>query len=311
MALPTAPLPPPRPDSAVALAHSARARQISDWQLVLAAAGIPCAVQRESAGATLWVPAEVAERAAFELQQYSRENRGWPRPEELPEVLSEGSLGVVLWVLTLFVADRLASHQAFGHDWYAAGRSLAGAVQDGEIWRAATALVLHADLFHLLGNVAFGALFVGLASQVLGTGLALTATFAAGFLGNLANAWIQGAQHASIGASTAVFGALGVLIGHRARHRRRDSAGGLRWIPIAAGISLVLWLGVGESESTPDQSSRVDILAHILGFAAGGLLGVLRGSFDGWRPGRAQQVALGLATAALLAGAWSLALGRS
>jgi hypothetical protein len=164
MALPTAPLPPPRPDGAVALARSARAKQLRDWQLVLAAAGIPCAVQGDGAGATLYVPSELAERAAFELEQFGRENRGWPRAEELPEVLSEGSLGVVLWVAALLVADRLATLSAFGLDWYGSGRSLAGAVQDGEIWRAATALTLHADLFHLLGNVAFGALFVGLAS---------------------------------------------------------------------------------------------------------------------------------------------------
>lgn len=300
--------PSPRPDGAVAIAHSARARQVGEWQLVLAAAGIPCAVTRDGGGATLLVPAQAAERAAFELEQYARENRGWPRPEELPEVLTEGSLGVVLWALTLLVADRLVARGAFGHDWYAAGRSLAGTVQDGEIWRAATALTLHSDLFHLLGNVAFGALFVGLASQVLGTGLTLCATFAAGFLGNLANAWIQGPLHASIGASTAVFGALGVLIGHRARHRRRGAGRGLRWVPIAAGICLALWLGVGESESTPERGSRVDILAHVLGFLAGGWLGVLRASFPGWQPGPAQQIALGLAAAAALAGSWFLAL---
>jgi membrane associated rhomboid family serine protease len=308
MALPTVPPPPPRPDGAVALARSSRARQIGDWQLVLAAANIPCAVQRDAAGATLLVPAEVAERAAWELEQFARENRGWPRAEELPEVLTEGSLGVALWVLALLLLDRLVAHQAFGHDWYAQGRSLSSAVREGELWRAATALTLHADLFHLLGNVIFGALFVGLASQVLGTGLALAATVAAGFLGNLANAWIQSPQHASIGASTAVFGALGVLIGHRARHRRREARGGLRWIPIAAGICLALWLGVGESEGQPQRDSRVDVLAHVLGFGAGALLGIARASLTSWRPGRIQQFALGLCAALALAFAWSLAL---
>ncbi|HVS17216.1 MAG TPA: rhomboid family intramembrane serine protease [Planctomycetota bacterium] len=298
-----------RPDGAVAIAQSARQRQLADWQLVLAAAGIPCAVQRQGALATLFVPAEAAERASAELADFARENRGWPRPEELPEVLSEGSLGVVVWVLALLVADRMAVLGAFGHDWYAAGRSLARAVQGGELWRAATALTLHADLFHLLGNVAFGALFVGLASQVLGTGLALAATFCAGFLGNLINAWVQDPAHGSIGASTAVFGALGVLIGHRARHRRANQRGGLRWIPIAAGVSLGLWLGVGESGPTPEQGSRIDILAHVFGFLAGIGLGVLRAGLTGWQPGRAQQLALGLGTAGLLVGAWALALG--
>lgn len=302
------PAPPPRPDGAVAIAQSARPRQVGDWQLVLAAAGIQSAVQRQGAVATLFVPAEAAERAVAELAAFGRENRGWPRPEELPEVLGEGSLGVVVWVLVLLVADRLAMLGAFGHDWYAAGRSLARAVTEGEVWRAATALTLHADLFHLLGNVAFGALFVGLACQVLGTGLALASTFAAGVLGNLINAWVQDPHHASIGASTAVFGALGVLIGHRALHRGARARGGRRWIPVAAGICLGLWLGVGESGPTPEQGSRIDILAHVFGFLAGMGLGFLRASLPQWHPGRAQQLALGLASGILLAAAWWVAL---
>ena len=66
--------------------------------------------------------------------------RTYAPPRHLGEVLGEGSLSVVLWALALLIADRLAVLRAFGHDWYAEGRSLAAAVLGGEPYRAATAL---------------------------------------------------------------------------------------------------------------------------------------------------------------------------
>jgi len=307
-----APLTPPAapgdlpPGTPVELARTTRKRQARDWQLVLMAAGLPFAIQPQGASTVLVVPAEVALRARRELELYEEENRGWPRATELPEVLTAGSLSVVVWSAVLIVADWMARYHAFGRDWREAGRSAADLVRGGEWWRTVTALTLHGGLFHLAGNVVFGALFVGLASQVLGTGLALAATLFAGALGNLANAWVQDPTHASIGASTAVFGALGVLVGYRARHRTRGRS--VRWVPIAAGYMLLLWLGVGDSEPRPGAPHRVDVFAHLLGFLAGGALGAVRAWVEGWRPGRRQQVALGLAAGALLVLAWSLAL---
>jgi len=307
--LPTpAPLDPSElpPGTPLEVARTRRKRQARDWQLVLMAAGVPHGIQQIDGATVLVVPAEAAQRAHRELELFEEENRGWPRAGELPEVLTEGSLAVVVWSVVLIVADQLARYDAFGRDWRAAGRSAADLVRDGEWWRSVTALTLHGGLFHLAGNVVFGALFVGLASQVLGTGLALAATICAGALGNLANAWLQDPSHASIGASTAVFGALGILVGYRARHRTRGR--GVRWVPIAAGFMLLLWLGVGDSEPRPGAPHRVDVFAHVLGFLSGGVLGALRAGAHTWRPGPRQQIALGLAAGALLALAWALAL---
>jgi membrane associated rhomboid family serine protease len=305
---PPAPLPPGDlpPGTPVELARTRRKRQARDWQLVLMAAGIPFVPQPVDGATVLAVPIELLERARRELELFEEENRGWPRAAELPEVLTEGSLAVAVWSLALIFLDQLARYGAGGHDWRAAGRSAASLVREGELWRTVTALTLHGGLFHLAGNVVFGALFVGLASQVLGTGLALAATLFAGALGNLANAWVQDPTHASIGASTAVFGALGVLVGYRARHRTHGR--GVRWVPIAAGFMLLLWLGVGDPEPRPGETHRVDVFAHLLGFLAGGALGMLRAGAHAWRPGRRQQIALGLGAGALLALSWSLAL---
>ncbi len=294
-----------RPDqAAVVVARTRRARQARDWQLVLSAAELPHQLIEQSGEAALFVPREMFERAARELELYEQENRGWPRADELPEVLTQGSLGVAAWAATLLLVDQLARHGALGHDWFAAGRSAAPAVRTGEWWRAITALTLHADLHHLLGNIAFGALFVGLASQVLGTGTALLATLAAGAIGNLANAWIQDAGHASIGASTAVFGALGILVGHRALHRPKSARGrSRRWIPILAGAFLLAYLGSG---GATEDAPRIDVTAHVLGFAAGGLVGVSWSRRS--EPGSRVQLALGSAAGLALALAWMLAL---
>lgn len=293
------------PGTPIEVARTSRRRKLRDWQLVLYAAGIEHAVRDAGAEAVLFVPAEQALRARRELEQYEEENRGWPRAEELPEVLSAGSLAVGLWTCLLIAADQLARYDAFGRDWQSLGRSEAVAVRGGEWWRAFTALTLHDGLFHLAGNVLFGALFVGLASQVLGTGLAFAATLAAGVLGNLANAWLRDGLHASLGASTAVFGALGVLVGHRALHRLRGRR--VRMLPLAAGALLLLWLGVGSSEADPNAGGRIDVLAHVLGFAAGAVLGALRALVP-WEPTRGQQLALGVLSGALIVLAWWLAL---
>ena len=289
----------------VEIARTARRRKLHDWQLVLFAANIPHLAQDSGAEGVLLVPVEQAVRARRELEQYEHENRGWPRADELPEVLTAGSLAVGLWAGVLILADQLARNDAFGRDWRALGRSDAVQVRGGEWWRAFTALTLHDDFYHLAGNVVFGAVFVGLASQVLGTGLAFAATLAAGVLGNLANAWLHGGAHASIGASTAVFGALGVLVGHRALHRLRGRRA--RWLPLLAGMGLLLWLGVGSSERDTSSGERIDVLAHVLGFLAGGVLGALRALVP-WQPARAQQILLGLLSGAFLVLAWTLAL---
>jgi membrane associated rhomboid family serine protease len=289
----------------IEIARTARRRKLHDWQLVLFAAGIPHLARDSGAEGVLFVPAEQAMRARRELEQYEDENRGWPRADELPEVLTAGSLAVCLWAGVLILADQLARNDAFGRDWRALGRSDAVAVRGGEWWRAFTALTLHEDFYHLAGNVVFGAVFIGLASQVLGTGLAFAATLAAGVLGNLANAWLHGGAHASIGASTAVFGALGVLVGHRALHRIRGRRA--RWLPLLAGAMLLLWLGVGSSERDTSSGERIDVLAHVLGFLAGGVLGALRALVP-WQPSRGQQILLGLLSGALLVLAWTLAL---
>ena len=85
------------------------------------------------------------------------------------------------------------------------------------------------DLFHyLIGTVSLGAIALDLAAYLLFGGLftallsaeikparALSLTLLSGALGNLLNALLADPSHASLGASTAVFGALGLLVATR------------------------------------------------------------------------------------------------
>ena len=94
----------------------------------------------------------------------------------------------------------------------------------GEWWRAVTALTVHRELDHLGGNLAFGAFFGYFVGRYLGSGVGWLAVLLAASGANALNAWVQSPAHRSIGASTAVFAALGMLVtytwrrGYLARH---------------------------------------------------------------------------------------------
>jgi rhomboid protease GluP len=121
----------------------------------------------------------------------------------------------------------------------------AGRVTSGEWWRTVTALTLHVDLAHLGANLVFGALFGLLAGQALGGGVAWLLIVMAGALGNFANAWLQLPEHISIGASTAVFSALGLIVVHAVRPDAASREPVRRWSPVVGGVLLLAFLGVG------------------------------------------------------------------
>src|SRR5207253_8132371 len=91
--------------------------------------------------------------------------------------------------------------------WARVGAADAARVLHGEPWRAVTALTLHADAAHLLGNVVSCAVFVTALARLVGVGVAGFAVLVAGTIGNLLAAALRRAGHTSVGASTAIFGA--------------------------------------------------------------------------------------------------------
>jgi membrane associated rhomboid family serine protease len=279
--------------------------RVREYGLVLQAMQIPHAVERGSPDSVLFVPPERADGAREQLALYDRENRGWPRAEDLPEVLGESAAGVAAWFGVLLVFYALERNRAFGLNWWDGGKSVAVLIQDGEWWRAVTSLTLHDDMVHLAGNIVFGALFVGIVCQVFGTGLGLFAVLLSGAAGNTANAWIQGDEFSAIGASTAVFGALGILGGQRWQSRTRLKLQ-RKLIPLLACVFLFGYHGLGG-----ERPERVDVLGHALGFACGLVLGIVHGRWgSGWHAGARGQSWWLAGTVAALALAWWLAIGR-
>jgi len=291
------------------VARSARPGKLRDYGLVLQAMGIGHQLAAAGSEAALLVQAADEARAREQLELYERENRAWPGPAELPEVLTEAAFGVALWCLALFLVYFAERNHFFALDWWDGGKLIAAEVRGGAWWRALTSLTLHDDLVHLTSNMVFGALFVGIVCQVMGTGLALFTVVATGFAGNLLNAWLQGPGFSAIGASTSVFGALGVLAGFRVLRRPRAATPARRrraLVPLLACIFLLGAYGSGGSET----GSRVDVLGHVCGFAAGLLAGGVYGRMGpGAAPGARGQAAFGLVALGALAGAWWLALG--
>jgi len=182
------------------------------------------------------------------------------------------------------------------------GDSQAALVMSGQLERTITALTLHADLSHVVGNALFGGFFLAALSGRLGLGFALLSFIVSGALGNLANAVYYGAAHSSVGASTGVFGLVGVLAGLAAwqRHQRFPRRRGA-WVAFGAGLGVVAMLG--------GPGPRVDFSAHLFGLAAGALTGIALALplSSRPRPGTSAQVAAAAISAALVLGAWRMA----
>jgi membrane associated rhomboid family serine protease len=287
-------------------------RKAREHSLVLQAVDIPHGLVEDRGSFAIVVRAAELERARAELERYEHENAGWPPRDERFQPLSGGPAAAALYcaaIAALFLAQR--SH-AWGVDWTRAGRASAAEIRAGEWWRAVTALTLHADLPHVAGNAVFGAFFGVLLSQAVGAGAAWASILCAGALGNLLNAWIQRPEHGSIGASTAVFGAVGCLAAYRWRTRGLGAGRRRTWLPLVMGIALLGYMGFPSELPEPGyESSRplVDVVAHATGFAAGAALGVVHASpAVRRRSGQALQTGLAWLTAAALVAAWALAL---
>lgn len=277
-------------------------QKAEEWALVLASRGLHCRVAQSGAGRQVLAASTAAERARRELTLFERENAASPTPPDQPEPLPDNARETLLILSLLFVFYVLSSTPLPGlglypGDWRDAGAADAGLILSGQWWRVVTALTLHADPAHVLSNVVIGGVFAVMACKRLGLGLGWLAVVCSGALGNLANALAQSPSHLSVGFSTAVFGAAGLLAaGRPAPGGGRSPGRGSRWVPLAAGLALLALLGVG--------GERTDVGAHVFGFGAGLALGAATRLLLGARPGAPWQAACGLGAFGIVAAAW-------
>jgi rhomboid protease GluP len=270
-----------------------------EFSLVLEAKNIHHEARQIEGAWILTVAPAMLREAYEEISRYSAERRV---PRSMPSIdLHPGAgLGAICYVVVLLLTAYCAGKGLLGADWFAIGALDAGA--PAEWWRAFTALTLHVDQEHLLGNLLFGVVAGIAASRLLGPGVAWLSILGSAALANYAEVMLAPPTHRAVGASTAVFATLGLLTGMASRQRLtlRERLW-YRWAPLIAGICLLTLLGAGDA--------HVDVLGHGLGFVFGTGVGWLytRLGVSGHRDSAVQTITGWIAGLAICA-AWALAL---
>ena len=247
--------------------------------LVVLALGAPFWLQPAAGGFRLWVEPTIELEARRQLAAFEGEHAR-RRPvvpvEPAPPMSLAARVLPLLWALVV-----LAGYWAQQRwpAWTESGVLDAGRLfRHGEIWRLATALFLHADGGHLIANGISGLFVLTAVFSTFGAWRGAALLTGASLLGNLATAALHiGGAYRSLGASTALFAGLGLLIGRAvagdATLRRRSLL-----IPVATGLVVLGWFGGGPPP--------VDVTAHLTGFLAGAAIGVVEGVLRWWRRDR-------------------------
>ncbi len=285
------------------VSRSFRRDECMELRLALEAAGIANEVLNQS-GEWLLCVASIDEAAALrELAAYRADNPlTKPTPRPPVPVLAGATIGAFLYAAILVAIGSISGSEESRPLWYAIGEMNAGEVMNGQIWRTVTALTLHANAEHLCSNLAFGCVFGWMVGRILGGGVAWLTILMAGAIGNEMNAAMREPTFSSIGASTAVFAALGIMVAH-ALHPRYATDERLlkRWSPLIAGVLLLALIGVG--------GERTDVGAHTLGFIAGIVLGWLAARLpQRWLVDERVQMMAGIIAMAMLSAAWVAAI---
>jgi len=281
-----------------------------EWITVLAASSLDYRLSHRAARWMIHVPCKQIAAARAEIAAYEADSRDWPptdltRTEEKPATYDTWSP----WWVSGFV---VAFYVWLGP--YDAGNAvLCGAAVDseavlhGEWWRLVTALTVHSGAAHLASNVLFLLLLGYAVCLSFGGGLGWALILASGIAGNAVACLFHGLHHVSVGASTACFGALGILSTHQMiRNLRRfgamRSVWSRTWVPLGAGLALLTLLGTGP---------RSDLAAHAFGFAAGLIFCIPFGWYGTkWIPAWGQRV-LQLGCIIVVMTAWRTVLGAA
>ena len=254
------------PDELTTVFRSPRRRECEERLLVLTAVGVEGIVVHGTGEFLVQVAAADADTAARHLRQYEAENRPGPPPAPPPRVYDFAWVGCLGYALVLLGVAWALSSGAVRLDAFELGELDAARVQSGQWWRAWTALTLHLDAPHLAANLAAGVWFGYLAGRQMGSGTAWLLTVTGAALANLLEGLLAPPEHRAVGASTAVFSALGAMAAYSWRERfGLPQRWARRWGPLIAGVVLLGWTG--------SAGEGTDVVAHVTGFVVGAVLG--------------------------------------
>lgn len=223
-------------------------------------------------GFDLHAEPQAAPKITAEIAQYTEESYILLNSPQAPSSSSchpAGILQLLTWIATLtYVFSRQQENPSINSNFSSSSIAL---IDNHQWWRPFTALFLHGDAAHIIGNLATGAVFGILVSKSIGPWKGWALILLSGTAGNAITSLVTYPESfTSLGASTAVFGALGILSGTGLVENFRENSAH-PWIrtlaPVIAGFILLGWLG----GATPD--SNTDVFGHVFGFAAGVLVG--------------------------------------
>jgi rhomboid protease GluP len=258
----------PPPDDLVEAGCYASAHAGFEHGLVVLATGNSYWLMPSAAGHRLLVEPAALAHVRDQLARYDRESAHWPpAPLADPPRARVDFLGPLLWTSAVVAIFRL---QLGSPALTAAGALDATAVfERGEVWRAFTALWLHGNGEHLLSNALAGLFLFSALGATFGRLRGWLLLLVAAVGANLASAALHyPGDYRSLGASTAIFAALGLLTGRAlavvrraARARRRQAM----LLPLGSGLTVLALYGAGGAEA----ARHVDVGAHAVGFAVG------------------------------------------
>lgn len=253
----------------------------------------------------LVVRSEEVERLKREVSIFHRRNRFWPKLS--PELAEKKISTLPTWAFLFFLANIFYLQGAYPQLEEIGMNSSTAFKHNFEWWRIFTAANLHADLGHLVGNLFGMGLFGYFAARYLGNGLAWISILLAAALSNLTNVLIHWeSAFLSLGASTAVFAALGIVTGFPLGNylKSHDPIDRRQWlIPFAGGLMLLAWMGGGDY--------LTDVAGHLWSF----IYGLLAAITIGWTGLQARVVKRGQGLLLcsgwiLIALSWILAFSR-
>lgn len=265
--------------------------------------GIESHIHESPDSFVLEVQADRAGEARQQLELYREESKPVPSPPSMPPTHGNAWATPIVYMVVLIGAAYLAGNSTLGFDWYQQGALTPRINSSGEWWRMLTALTLHLDYAHLIGNLLFGVLFSFLAARLLGPGIAWASIVTSAAAGNLLDSILMPMTHTAVGASTAVFATLGLV---SAYSWRIQMSKGMKWAhrfaPLIVGVMMLGLIGAG--------GENTDVLAHLTGFICGVGLGVVFSRVAAARFGNTLlQLTAGFAATGAIVAAWATAAG--
>ncbi len=233
--------------------------------LILESQHIRPVIEHRDNRLTILVPENDYVPARQSIHSYYSENRFFGIKKKIKEFETDPfkSMTALFYILTLCSIHFFLTRQNVHYHAVMEFGSSALYILQGELFRVVTALMLHSDARHLVSNCAGIIIFCAPVLNLAGYGAGTLALLASGAMGNLINAYAYKTAHLSIGASTFIMSAAGLLAAYRVVYTTpnlfRKLAG------LVAGATLVGMFSSGEN---------TDVSAHIFGFISGFCIGL-------------------------------------